>query len=80
MAELKYSPITHDHKAFVEKASKRRGFKQAYDALELEYTVASQMLKARPQGYPPQGHGRDERPHSRFDEGSTTSVRLALED
>jgi DNA-binding XRE family transcriptional regulator len=47
MAELKYSPVTHDHKAFIEKASKRRGFKQAYDALELEYTVASQMLKAR---------------------------------
>ena len=43
MAELKYSPVTHDHKAFLARAEKRR----AYDALELEYGVASQMLKAR---------------------------------
>ena len=47
MAELKYSPVTHDHKAFLARAEKRRGFKKAYDALELEYGVASQMLKAR---------------------------------
>ena len=47
MAELKYSPVTHDHKAFLAKASKRNGFKKVYDALELEYGVASQMLKAR---------------------------------
>ena len=47
MSELKYSPVINDHKAFIEKASKRRGFKKAYDALELEYAVASQMLKAR---------------------------------
>ena len=47
MAELKYSPVTHDHKAFLARAEKRRGFKKAYDAFELEYGVASQMLKAR---------------------------------
>jgi DNA-binding XRE family transcriptional regulator len=47
MAELKYSPVAHDHKAFLAKAGKRTGFKKAYDALELEYGVASQMLKAR---------------------------------
>jgi DNA-binding XRE family transcriptional regulator len=47
MTELKYSPVNHDHKAFIAKANKRNGFKQAYDALELEYTVAGQMLKAR---------------------------------
>jgi DNA-binding XRE family transcriptional regulator len=47
MTELKYSPVTHDHKAFIAKANKRSGFKQAYDALELEYGVADQMLKAR---------------------------------
>ena len=47
MAELEYSPVTHDHKAFLAKAGKRTGFKKAYDALELEYGVASQMLKAR---------------------------------
>lgn len=47
MADIKYSPVTHDHKSFIAKASKRPGFQKAYDALELEYTVASQMLKAR---------------------------------
>jgi DNA-binding XRE family transcriptional regulator len=47
MAELKYKPVPHDHKAFLAKASTRKGFKEAYDALELEYKVASQMLRAR---------------------------------
>ena len=47
MAELKYSPVNHDHKAFLVKASKRNGFKKAYEELELEYGVVSQMLKAR---------------------------------
>ncbi len=47
MAELKYQPVPHDHKAFLSKARTRRGFSDAYDALELEYAVASQMLKAR---------------------------------
>ncbi len=47
MAELKYKPVPHDHKAFLAKASARKGFKEAYDALELEYQVASQMLRAR---------------------------------
>ena len=47
MAEPKYKPVPHDHKAFLAKASARKGFKEAYDALELEYQVASQMLRAR---------------------------------
>lgn len=47
MAELKYKPVRHDHKAFMAKARARKGFAEAYDALELEYEVASQMLKAR---------------------------------
>ena len=47
MAELKYSPVTHDHKAFLAKARARRGFNEAYEALELEYELASQLLKAR---------------------------------
>ena len=47
MVELKYRPVPHDHKAFLAKAGARRGFGKAYDALELEYQVASQMLKAR---------------------------------
>lgn len=47
MAELKYSPVPHDHKGFLAKARARRGFEQAYDALELEYELAGQLLKAR---------------------------------
>ena len=47
MAELKYKPVPHDHTAFMAKAAARKGFAEAYDALELEYQDASQMLKAR---------------------------------
>ncbi len=47
MAELKYQPVRHDHDAFLKKASKRRGFKAAYEALAVEYAVANQMLAAR---------------------------------
>lgn|SRR5574340_79400 len=47
MANLKFQPVRHDHKAFLEKASKRRGFSEAYDALEVEYALAREMLAAR---------------------------------
>lgn len=47
MAELTYNPVHHDHKALLERARARKGFNEAYDALELEYQVADQMLKAR---------------------------------
>ena len=47
MANLNYKPVAHDHQAFLARASKRKGFAEAYDALELEYQLASQMLKAR---------------------------------
>jgi DNA-binding XRE family transcriptional regulator len=47
MAELKHEPVPHDHAAFLAKAGARKGFKEAYDALELEYQVAGQLLKAR---------------------------------
>lgn len=47
MAELKYRPVPHDHKAFLAKARARRGFTKAYDALDLEYQLADQMLEAR---------------------------------
>ncbi len=47
MAELKYKPAPHNHKEFLAKASIRKGFDAAYKALELEYQVAGQMLKAR---------------------------------
>jgi DNA-binding XRE family transcriptional regulator len=47
VAELKYNPVKHDHKAFLERAHARKGFSSAYDALELEYQVVDQLLKAR---------------------------------
>ncbi|MDK9724422.1 MAG: helix-turn-helix domain-containing protein [Sterolibacteriaceae bacterium MAG5] len=47
MADVKFKPVRHDHKSFLDKASKRKGFDEAYAALQLEYQLASQMLKAR---------------------------------
>jgi DNA-binding XRE family transcriptional regulator len=47
MADLKYKPVPHDHEAFMARASARKGFSRAYDALELEYQVVNQLLKAR---------------------------------
>lgn len=47
MADLKHTPVRHDHKAFLAKASARKGFKQAYEALEVEYQVIDQLIKAR---------------------------------
>ena len=47
MADTRYKPIPHDHDAFLKKASKRRGFQTAYQALAVEYAVANEMLAAR---------------------------------
>ncbi len=47
MADLKHSPIRHDHEAFLAKARLRKGFSEAYEALDLEYQVVGQLLKAR---------------------------------
>ena len=47
MADLKFQPVRHDHQAFLEKASRRHGFGEAYDALEIEYALAHEMLAAR---------------------------------
>ena len=47
MAELRYKPVTHDHKAFLDRARTRKGFSAAYEALELEYQLADELLKAR---------------------------------
>ena len=47
MGNLKFEPVIHDHQAFLARASRRKGFAEAYDALELEYQLANQMLKAR---------------------------------
>ena len=47
MADIKYAPVKHDHQAFLAKARSRKGFTEAYDALELGYRVTDQLLKAR---------------------------------
>ena len=47
MSDVKFSPVVHDHQEFLAKARGRQGFTEAYDALELEYQLANQMLKAR---------------------------------
>jgi DNA-binding XRE family transcriptional regulator len=47
MADLKYKPFSHDHEAFLKKASKRVGFKKAYENLEVEYRLTHEMLAAR---------------------------------
>lgn len=47
MAELKHTPVAHDHAAFLARARAREGFAQAFDALAPEYEVVSQLLKAR---------------------------------
>ncbi len=46
MSGIKYEPVPHDHKAFLERASKRKGFQEAYNALEDEYALAREMLSA----------------------------------
>jgi len=48
MAESRYKPVRHDHKQFLGRARGRKGFSEVYDALELEYQVADQLLRARP--------------------------------
>ena len=47
MANLKYKPVSHDHEAFLKKASKRKGFRKAYEELEEEYRLTHEMLAAR---------------------------------
>jgi len=47
MDDLSYKPVKHDHEEFLKRAFKRKGFKEAYEASELEYQLTRQMLKAR---------------------------------
>lgn len=47
MPEIKYRPVEHDHRRFVEKAMQREGFKEAYESVRLEYSLAREMLAAR---------------------------------
>jgi len=47
MADLKFKPVPHDHEAFLKKASKRKAFRESYEALEEEYRLIREMLAAR---------------------------------
>ena len=47
MADIKYTPVSHDHDAFLAKALERKGFSEAYDALEGEYLLVRELLGAR---------------------------------
>jgi len=47
MVELKYGPVSHNHKAFLKNAKKREGFSKAYSDLGDEYTLVREMLLAR---------------------------------
>ncbi len=47
MSKLKHEPVAHDHKRFLEKATKRKGFSEAYNSLETEYTLVHTLLDAR---------------------------------
>lgn len=47
MGEADYNPVRHDHDAFLERARRRKGFRQAYDALEDDYALMRELLTAR---------------------------------
>ncbi len=46
-SDEKYEPVRHDHDAFLRRALKRKGFREAYDALEVEYALVRELLAAR---------------------------------
>lgn len=47
MSAERYRPIAHDHDAFLERARRRDGFQDEYDALEAETLLARELLAAR---------------------------------
>lgn len=47
MASSDYRPISHDHDAFLERALRRKGFRDAYDVLEDEYLLVRELISAR---------------------------------
>jgi len=42
---VRFTPVAHDHRAFLNRARARKGFAQAYDELAPEYGVIAQLLK-----------------------------------
>lgn len=53
MLDLKYEPAQHDHEAFLEKAFKCQGFRQAYASLEVKYALVRKRLKSAAPGRAP---------------------------
>jgi DNA-binding XRE family transcriptional regulator len=49
MAISEYQPVPHDHDAFLERALRRKGFREAYESLEDDYLLARELLAARAQ-------------------------------
>jgi hypothetical protein len=47
--ELGYKPVRHVPEEFLAKAQLKQGFSDAYAALEFEYVLTRQVLKARSQ-------------------------------
>jgi predicted metal-dependent hydrolase len=47
MPSNEYNPVAHDHEAFLERAIRRKGFAEAYEALEDEHKIARELLAAR---------------------------------
>jgi DNA-binding XRE family transcriptional regulator len=47
MDKVVYQPVSHDHKAFLKKALKRKEFRKSYEDLGEEYRLAREMLTAR---------------------------------
>lgn len=47
MADKGFKPVTHHHEDFVSRAKQRPGFEEAYQSLELEYVLVTQMIRAR---------------------------------
>jgi DNA-binding XRE family transcriptional regulator len=47
VANNDYRPVAHDHDEFLERALKRKGFREAYDESEEEYLLVRELLAAR---------------------------------
>ncbi|MCL4554602.1 MAG: helix-turn-helix domain-containing protein [Actinobacteria bacterium] len=47
MASNEYRPVAHDHDEFLDRALKRKGFREAYDKSEDEYRLVRELLAAR---------------------------------
>lgn len=47
MKESEYNPVLHDHASMLERALKKKGARAAYDALDEEYALLRELLRAR---------------------------------